>query len=407
MHVSAAPLLRLDFADRNPQLALGNQLRPTIIGDFADQTGVVLPSSYYTLTSTDPTIARVVRNQTVVAAQEGFAALVVTRGVITGATALVAGSPSQFDNVQLFTGLTVYPHAVTLVPDVGFKQLTITIDSGNEDVTAATSGILYYAGNSDVVSVGADGMIHGLAVGQADVTVVYKGVEFVVPVRVARAAGRDGDARRGRRRAAGRRRRAARDRTRRARLARATSASPRSRENALPMAMPAGWTYLGGYDLDFTGDKLSTPAQLAVQVPGLGRRRRAPLPAPLRPDPGRAAATRSRRGGRTRSRSSATTTSRARAARRGRASRLRASTRSPTGPSDVTLVRGILTVNFPIGIFPIAATLPGVMATFSPYFAVSFDVSSVRYVAIPKDGLPIVTDVGRAPQPRRRSTTSR
>ena len=57
VRVSAAPLLRIDFADRRPELALGNLLRPVVIGDFADQTGVVLPASYHTLSATNSTVA--------------------------------------------------------------------------------------------------------------------------------------------------------------------------------------------------------------------------------------------------------------------------------------------------------------------------------------------------------------
>ena len=163
-------------------------------------------------------------------------------------------------------------------------------------------------------------------------------------------------------------------------------------ESALPMAIPAEWTYLAGYDLEFAGDKLASPAQLAIPVSdsiAAGTRlflvRYGQLPdANGNPQPmwwqDEVAIV---------------------------GDDHIARTSSPpwpgVGPAGVyslvapppsySLVRGIFTANFPIGIFPVAATLLGVMATFSPFMAVSINVSSVRYVALPPDSLPITSDV--------------
>ena len=390
--VSNAPLVRLDFAQRNPKVPLGNVLRPTVIGDFADQVGVALPSSYITLSSTNPTAVRVVANESLVGAQEGFAALVATRGIITGATAVVAGSPNQFDDPQLFTGLTVYPHAVTLVPNGGLKQIQVSV--AGTDVSAATSGILYFAGNSDVVSVGANGLITGLAEGQAQVTVVYLGAEYVIGVRVnapqgdEATLGADGGALEASDGAIVAIAPGSLDGTQDVSFTPVTTSS-------LPLPMPTDWTAVAAYDLQFGGDKLSSPAQLAIPVPDtvpvgetlfllrygqipdaqgnlqpiwwqdeeaiVGADHVARTSSPPWPgvEPSGVYAL-----------------------------------SDPGGITKYGLVRGIFTMDFPIGVFPVAATLAGVMATFSPTFAVSINVSSLHYVAIPQEGLPITTDVG-------------
>ena len=180
VHVSAAPLVRLDFAQRVPKLALGNLLRPTIVGDFADQAGVVLPVVVLHAESTAPgRRARRRQPRPSSARTQGFAALVAARGAVVGATAIVVGSPSQFDEPQLFTGLDVFPHAVTLVPATGAKQITVHVD--DVDVTA---GALFFPGNPAVATVDAGGVVHGVAVGSADVTVIYRGAELVIKVAV-------------------------------------------------------------------------------------------------------------------------------------------------------------------------------------------------------------------------------
>ena len=163
-------------------------------------------------------------------------------------------------------------------------------------------------------------------------------------------------------------------------------------ESALPMAIPAEWTYLAGYDIQFAGDKLASPGAAGDSGARVDRRRHASLPRALRPAPGR-------------EREPAAVWWQDEVAIVGDDHIARTSSPpwpgvSPAGvysllapPPGYSLVRGIFTANFPIGIFPVAATLLGVMATFSPFIAVSINVSSVRYVALPPDSLPITSDV--------------
>ena len=163
--------------------------------------------------------------------------------------------------------------------------------------------------------------------------------------------------------------------------------------DALPMAVPAEWRYLAAYNLSFSGDALSAPAQLAIPVADsvpVGERvflmRYGQIP--------NAQGNLSPTWWQDEVAVVGADHIAARAARHGRGSRFSGVYLLNDAPGGYSLVQGILTVNFPISISPMAATLLGVMATFSPMFAVSIDVSRVTYVAIPKDGLPVTTDVG-------------
>jgi YD repeat-containing protein len=91
VNVSAAPLLRIDFAQRNPRLTGGQTVRLELIGDFADQTGVTLPPSYLTFTSTVPEVAATTPQGLVTAVGDGTAVLIATRDAILAATAVGVG----------------------------------------------------------------------------------------------------------------------------------------------------------------------------------------------------------------------------------------------------------------------------------------------------------------------------
>ncbi|MBI3348492.1 MAG: putative Ig domain-containing protein, partial [Burkholderiales bacterium] len=388
VHVSDAPLLRMDFTQRNPTVALGGRYLPTVTGDFADQLGVVLDSSYVTLSVSNPTTTRLVANQSVIATAQGFSMLTAQRGGIAAATALVLGEPNRFENLQLFSGLDIYPHAVTLVPGTGFKPLTVNVPGGS-NVTAATA---YVAGNDQVVSVDAAGVVHGLAVGDTEVTVVYNGAEFRVPVRVrapevgSTTLGTLGGAV------------ATPDGVILAiapnALAQPTTvAITRVDQASLPMNVPQDFSFLGGFKIDM-GATIATPAQLAIPVPDsvpVGTRlylfRAAELPNEQGQLEGKWFEDEVAVVG---------------------ADHI-ARTSSPPWPgvlnsgtwmlgmagANISLAKGTLTVNVPIGMIPfIAAPGIGGVATYAPTLAVSFNVSQLHVIAIPVQGLPIVTPVG-------------
>ena len=103
----------------------------------------------------DPSVARLVNNATVLGAAQGFAPSWPAGDHHRGHGG-DRGDSEPVDNPQLAEGLSVYPHAVTLVPVTGYKQILATLGDASQagvgapDVTAAGSGILYFAGDSSV-----------------------------------------------------------------------------------------------------------------------------------------------------------------------------------------------------------------------------------------------------------------
>ena len=59
VNVSSAALLGLDFKWRQPRLEVGQVWQVLVLGDFADETKVVLPASYVTFASTAPAVSGV------------------------------------------------------------------------------------------------------------------------------------------------------------------------------------------------------------------------------------------------------------------------------------------------------------------------------------------------------------
>src|SRR5262249_27193811 len=59
VNVSAAPLVRLDFAERAPRLDIGSTVQMTVVADYADETGVVLTGSDVTFQVSNTTVATV------------------------------------------------------------------------------------------------------------------------------------------------------------------------------------------------------------------------------------------------------------------------------------------------------------------------------------------------------------
>ena len=138
VHVSDSPLLHLDFAKRNPDLALGARLQLSVIGDFADESGVVLPWKYLT-SSISGTAATMSAAGLLTGISNGFGVVVVNRGAITAATAIVGGEPNRFENIQLAYGLDVYPETLTLVPNGATKPFHVHLPD-NRDITAIQNG---------------------------------------------------------------------------------------------------------------------------------------------------------------------------------------------------------------------------------------------------------------------------
>ena len=250
---------------RRPEIDVGGHFQPVVIGDFADQQGVELPLPYVTLTSLDPGVASVSDRGELTGLTQGVGTLRANRGDVQAATAFVVGQPNRFDQIQLFTGLDVYPDAITLVPVVGHKQLQVRVGDADATPLVATDA-QYFASNPGIVTVGADGTLTAVGAGDADVTVIYRGVEFVVPVTVRAPVanqavlGEDGGAIAA---ADGTVFAIAPDSLEGERLVKVGTVA----QSDLPMAVPEDFNFLGAWKLEYDGDSLTTPAQLAIPVP--------------------------------------------------------------------------------------------------------------------------------------------
>lgn len=182
--VSDAPLIHLDFQQREFRLDSGDVRMPTVLGDFADQAGVLLPASYLTFTSTNPAVVSVSSGGLVRAMAEGTSVLLVSSHGIQAASAVAVGiSAEPVQRILYVLGLDVYPPALSLANGGESRPLTVGV-AGQIELSQGSTGTGYYASNPTVVQVGADGLIAPLASGFATVTVINGPAEVVVPVRV-------------------------------------------------------------------------------------------------------------------------------------------------------------------------------------------------------------------------------
>lgn len=192
VNVSGAPLLNLDFAQRRPQLYAGESTQLTVLGDFADQKGVVLPASYLTYTSLNPVVAPIDAFGKVTGLADGTSIFSASHNNIQAVTAArvgelpIAASDNEW-NAQLaeIYGLDVYPQAVTLTRGVK-RSLLVGIEgiTKSPDLKFGSVGTRYFVSNPNVLQVNSDGLITTVGEGIANVTVIDGGAEKVVPVRV-------------------------------------------------------------------------------------------------------------------------------------------------------------------------------------------------------------------------------
>ena len=190
--VSGAPLLNLDFANRRPQLYTGESTQLTVLGDFADQKGVVLPASYLTYTSLNPGVAPIDTFGKITGLADGTSIFTASHNNIQAVTAgrvgelPIAANDNEW-NAQLaeIYGLDVYPQAVTLTTGVK-RSLLVGIEGipNSPDLKLGSVGTRYFVSNSNVLQVNSDGLITAIGEGIANVTVIDGAAEKVVPVRV-------------------------------------------------------------------------------------------------------------------------------------------------------------------------------------------------------------------------------
>ncbi len=269
INVSAAPLVSLDFEDRAPSLQPGDSLNVTVVGDFADENGAVLPSSYLTFQTLDLSVATISAGGQLHAVADGTTVLLVSSHGIQAATAVSVGtSTDQTQQLLVKLGLDDYPQALSLAAHVGSRQLKIDV-GGEIDLTSASTGTEYFVSNPNVVTVTPDGLVNAGNVGIAQITVINGPAEQVIPVEVelpqsgsiqvgpagAIVQGSDGS----------------------------TVAVPPGAmgqgatvdiqpvaQADLPMSLPAALDFAGAFQLDLGNEQLADPVQIAVPVaPGI------------------------------------------------------------------------------------------------------------------------------------------
>ncbi|MEG3927915.1 MULTISPECIES: Ig-like domain-containing protein [unclassified Microcoleus] len=274
VNVSGAPLLSLDFANRNPQLYAGDSTELTVLGDFADQKGVVLPASYLTYTSFNPGVAPIDAFGKVTGLADGTSIFSASHNNIQAVTAARVGEmpiPANDDEWNALLaeiyGLDVYPQAVTLTTGVK-RSLLVGIEglTDSPDLKFGSVGTRYFVSNPNVLQVNSDGVITAVGEGIASVTVIDGGAEKVVPVRVKTPLmgpailGVDGGVVQG---------------SDGSFVMVAPSAltkdttvniTPLSSEG-LPLPFPDSMEFAGGFNLDLGNTPLKIPVQLAIPAP--------------------------------------------------------------------------------------------------------------------------------------------
>jgi len=179
--ISDAPLMSLDFLDRNPKIAPGHSQNLRFIGNFADQVEVELAASYLTLSTTNEA-ASVSQSGLLRGLSDGTGAIIAERDGLRAATAFQVGaglalSADRVDNIL------VSPNNIRLSNESGTAQLAVGLPSG-EDVSAAADGTLYFSGDETVAEVSADGFVSAVGDGSTIITVIHGAAEALLPVTV-------------------------------------------------------------------------------------------------------------------------------------------------------------------------------------------------------------------------------
>ncbi|MCB2028921.1 MAG: hypothetical protein KDH18_09735, partial [Rhodoferax sp.] len=251
-----------------------------VYGDFADQQDVLLPFDYVDVTTLHPDIATISAQGLLTALSDGHSVLLATRGAVTAATVIGVGKPDVNDyhlHTSWLYGIDAYPDTVTILPDGGSRQIVVSLgETGRIYITEAADGTLYFSGNTDVVTVGANGLIEAAGEGSTSVTVINGYGEEVIQAQVQPPVSTTGEA--------------ALD-TQGGIVtnadgvmvaigaggldAPATVTVTTVLEDDLSLALPSNqetgettFNYLGAFDLEVEGGNLTGPIQIAMPVNG-------------------------------------------------------------------------------------------------------------------------------------------
>jgi YD repeat-containing protein len=182
--VSAATLTKLEIAERDPSLPLGESLQLHVIGTFADGTKLPLPLSYATYQSSDPTRLVVTDLGTIYGQVDGFATIIVSAGGLTAATPVAVGTtPAP-------TSLEFFPLSYVLATSGDTRQYIVRelqADGAVLDVSSAASGTSYYVADPSIATISADGLLTTQSAPAGSVTyvtMIHNGQSAVAELRL-------------------------------------------------------------------------------------------------------------------------------------------------------------------------------------------------------------------------------
>src|SRR5262249_38759844 len=106
---------------------LGTSEQLIAIGDFADQTGAVLPASYVNWQSSNTAVMNVTSNGIANAVSDGTTVILVSAAGLQAVTAGTVGYPSDSLQQYLYVnGIQTSIHAETLVAHIGSHRLDVS-----------------------------------------------------------------------------------------------------------------------------------------------------------------------------------------------------------------------------------------------------------------------------------------
>ncbi|MGX9354809.1 putative Ig domain-containing protein [Roseobacteraceae bacterium S113] len=245
------------------------------IGQFEDQADVLLDGDYVTFTLEDPTVAQLSSTGVLTALKDGDTYLTATRGSLTAAAGVRVGiAPSGNAAIAQLFGIDAYPDTVTILPGGGSRQIVTSVGTTNDEFLSADDpDLVYISSNTDIVTVTAGGLMEAVSEGATTVTVIYRGAQEILDVKVAQPIeaasariGSEGGALRtpdGIEIAFGRDQLVAPD------GAEAPLVSAHAMTEAeLEVDVPPDFDFVAGGSVSVTGGEINGPVQLAAQVTG-------------------------------------------------------------------------------------------------------------------------------------------
>ena len=184
--VSADPLLDFDFnQSRILFTGPGAEALIQVYGDFADESGVLLPLSFVNVQIADPTVATLSANGVLTSVGDGYTILSASRGLLATATVVGVGTPTDGDQlIADMYNILPYPASVTLLPNGGTKDIVTQLGTLPTDLLPPTDGLTYVSMNSGVATVNANGIITGVGAGSTEIIVLWTYGEGIVDVQV-------------------------------------------------------------------------------------------------------------------------------------------------------------------------------------------------------------------------------